>query len=518
MSLFSGKSAPDPTPTAPSTDRLLSDLLRGEEGRHFSQVYQSHGYFEEPERLAEIGFQDHSGQNFLGIVGGNTERILRPDGRPEYVTHGGTPIGLTDDRHRTLIAGSRSGKGRSCIIPELLTNKGSTIVIDPKGELASITARYRAEAMGHSVSIIDPFRITPNRCEEYRKQFNPLAEIGLENPTAIEDCGLIADALVVSQNSKDSHWDETAKMFIEAVLLHVAYGEAANKKKNLIYVAELIAGKQGKPFEQLLDEMMEMGGPDDRSAAGAIAMREKGTEERGSVLSNVRKNLKFLDYDAMRHALSHSDFSLGDLKKKPMTIYLVLPATRLSTCKQLLRLFVNMTLAAIEKSSERPEYPVQLILDEMAVLGHMRELENAIGQMAGLGLRITSVLQDIGQLKALYKDRYETFLGNSGIIQCFGIVDYQTSEWISKYLGKTTIRVAERNSTSVEQKNKGQSGVNYRTHHQELMSPEEVRRYFARDDHMNRQLICIPGKRPWITSRVHYDSHSLFAGRFDGWR
>jgi len=67
-----------------------------------------------------------------------------------------------------------------------------------------------------------------------------------------------------------------------------------------------------------------------------------------------------------------------------------------------------------------------MILDEMATLGYMRELENAIGQVAGLGLRITSVLQDLGQLKAIYKDRYETFLGNSGVLQFFGNVILRT--------------------------------------------------------------------------------------------
>src|SRR5690606_33126363 len=144
--------------------------------------------------------------------------------------------------------------------------------------------------------------------------------------------------------------------------------------------------------------------------------------------------LKFLVYDAMQDSLVDHKFDLADLKERRLTIYLVLPATRMATCRQWLRLFVNLTLAAVEQCKETPEYPVRMLLDEMPVVGPMKELESAIGQMAGLGLRITSVLQDLGQLKAIYGNRFETFLGNSGILQFFGNVDYFTSEWISKYL------------------------------------------------------------------------------------
>ncbi len=435
----------------------------------------------------------------------------------EFKTTGGTPVGSRDDRHKTLVAGSRSGKGRSVLIPGLLTNAGSCIVNDCKGELAAITARYRAETLGQKVCVLDPFGITPPHCELYRKQFNPMSLIRMENLTVIEDAALIADALVVSQGSKDAHWDETAKAFIEAIILLVAYGNFKADEKTLLTVAELIAGKRGS-IKWLLEEMEQTEGPDNRIGAAAITLKEMGDNERGSVLSNARKNLKFLDLDSMHSVLGYHDFDLEDLKNEPMTVYLVLPATRMSSCKQWLRLFVNLTLAAMEKNRTKPMYPVQMLLDEMPVLGYMKELESAIGQMAGLDLKITSVVQDLGQLKALYKDRFETFLGNSGVLQFFGNVDYFTSEWISKYLGKTTLRVYEQGSKSLDSSNKGQSGMSFKQQVHDLMTPEEVRRYLARDDQFNRQLVCIPGKRPYILQRANYDQHEFFEGRFDDWQ
>ena len=83
--------------------------------------------------------------------------------------------------------------------------------------------------------------------------------------------------------------------------------------------------------------------------------------------------------------------------------------------------------------------PVLFILDEFASLGHMRQIEDAAGQIASYGVKLWPILQDLGQLKALYKERWETFMGNAGVLQFFGNNDLTTLEWISKRLGATTI-------------------------------------------------------------------------------
>ena len=72
------------------------------------------------------------------------------------------------------------------------------------------------------------------------------------------------------------------------------------------------------------------------------------------------------------------------------------------------------------------------LLDEFAVLGHMRQLEDAAGQIAGYGVKLWPIMQDLGQLKALYRERWETFMGNAGVLQFFGNNDLTTLEWISQ--------------------------------------------------------------------------------------
>ncbi len=84
----------------------------------------------------------------------------------------GRMVGVADNRHLMTVAGSRTGKGTSVIVPNLLVYPGSVLVLDPKGENATLTARRRAEGLGHDVYVIDPFG-TADVPEAYRACFIP---------------------------------------------------------------------------------------------------------------------------------------------------------------------------------------------------------------------------------------------------------------------------------------------------------------------------------------------------------
>ena len=366
----------------------------------------------------------------------------------------GKMIGIEDDRHVITVAGSRAGKGVSAIIPNLICYRGSVLAIDPKGELASITARRRAEGLGQKVFVIDPFGRTASWCQPYKASYNPMAMLTPESPTIVEDAGLIADALVVPSGG-DIHWDESAKNFLEGVILHVATWIAYEGKRNLVTVRHAlvhgaVAGQDGTG-EQGMDglnvEMLE-----NEAAAGVVESAaadffEKPHNEQGSVLSTARRHTKFLDFPAMRAVVSGHDFDLTDLKTAPqgMTVYLCLPAGRIGTCNRWLRVFVNLALEAMEREQAKPAIPVLLCLDEFAALGHMRQIEDAAGQIAGFGCKLWPIVQDLTQLQSLYKERWQTFMGNAGVVQFFGNNDVETLEYIQKRLGKTSL-IAKRES------------------------------------------------------------------------
>jgi type IV secretion system protein VirD4 len=134
----------------------------------------------------------------------------------------------------------------------------------------------------------------------------------------------------------------------------------------------------------------------------------------------------------------------------------------------------------------------------------MRSIENAVGQIRGFGVQLWPVLQDLNQIKALYRDRWETFLGNAGTIQFFGINDQFTAQYVSRVLGEQTIVVT---SESQSQQNRTFS---YSERGRSLLTPDEVRRLPA-----NRQIVLMQGQPGLIAEKLRYYADPEFDGLFD---
>lgn len=180
-------------------------------------------------------------------------------------------------------------------------------------------------------------------------------------------------------------------------------------------------------------------------------------------------------------------------------------------CSGWLRLFVNLTLDAMEREPIIPVHPVLMCLDEFAVLGHMKALEDAVGQIAGFGCKLWPILQDLGQLQALYGKRWETFIENAGVLQFFGNSGMQTLEWISKRLGQTTVLSASVKSPGYDSRvQSGDTGDSWGQQSHPLMTPEEISRFFGRDDELLRQLIIRPTWPAMVLQRAYYDKHEMF--------
>lgn len=476
------------SPAGPSAEFTTEEKIRAMGGLHFDK-----------------GNED--GKFFLGVIGANirTTPLHESRGRArryaEPVGNQGKLIGILDDRHIVTVAGSRAGKGRAAIIPNLLTYPGSMVVIDPKGDLAAVTAARRAY-MGHKVHVLDPFNVS-GRSGQAGATYNPLRELRVGSPTLVEDAGMIADAIVMkNKDAKDPHWDESAFRLIETLVLHVATLPGFYEgRRDLVSVSKLLDVAHDKRLGDAL-----LGNPLSAVKAGMGDFFGRPDQERSSVLSTARRHARFLGYESMQKVLTEQgSFDLADLKKTRMTVYLILPAMRMGTCSRWLRLFVNMTLAQMETVKEKPEFPVILCLDEFAVLGHMKTIEDAAGQLAGLGVKLWPILQDLTQLQALYGDRWETFLGNAGVLQFFGNSDQTTLEWISKRLGDTVVKHKSQSELSYKGAVGGESGASYSESVHPLMTPEEVSRFFGRDDDLLRQLIIRPSYNPIVLQRAYYD-------------
>jgi type IV secretion system protein VirD4 len=180
-----------------------------------------------------------------------------------------------------------------------------------------------------------------------------------------------------------------------------------------------------------------------------------------------------------------------------------------------LRIIVNLAVAAMEiEPTKKGSHPVLFLMDEFAVLDHLPSIEKAAGQIAGFHCLLWPILQDLSQLKSIYKDRWETFMGNAGLLQFFGNNDHTTLDYISKRLGKTTILKESRGEKLMDKRVAGDHATTVQMHETDLMTADEVGRIFSRQS--ETQILMWPGAAPVAIDRVIYwDNHPYFKDKFD---
>jgi type IV secretion system protein VirD4 len=479
---------------------LLADVPRGMTGASGSLVeakWADRSELEEP----AWGYRNEQG-DIAGILWGYRD---------------GRAVGVRDDRHATLIAGSRNGKGVSVIVPNLLTYAGSVLAIDPKGELTRITTRAR-RAKGQHVFGLDPFGangVYPSAC------FNPLLEIDMSSPYAIDDIASVAEAMIIS-NERDPHWGDSGRSFVEGNIgLIMSWPEDQRHLPNLrrlvmlthpAVIAKAAEAKCGRE-EALFKLMMECTALDGLVAGIGHAFASMADKERASVMSTVRTQTKYLDSPALAKIMKTSDFRLRDLKTKKLTVFLSLPATRMATHARWLRVIIALALVAFEREQSKPDLPALWILDEFASLGHMRSLEMAAGLMAGFGVKLLTVLQDLGQIKKAYKDSWETFIANSGVVAVWGVNDQTTLEYVSQKLGQTGVRIQQPSGATSGSRLAGASPFRDELRVQRLLAAHEIDALMARE--RRRVIVMAAGRRPIILQRMIYHEDAPFAGLFD---
>jgi type IV secretory pathway TraG/TraD family ATPase VirD4 len=395
-------------------------------------------------------------------------------------------VGWEDDRGFLTIAGSRAGKGRGAIIPNLLTWPGSALVIDPKGTNAAVTAARRGngggrvtEYLGQEVHVVDPFRIVPGVTSA---RFNPLAAIDPASSQFAEEVALLADALVVQERDGDaSHWDESVRILLAGI---VAFFVQYRPGATLVDLRVALTG-EGVNREQLFTEMLAAGGI---AGTAANLIQSAGPNERGSFFTTALRNTQWLESEAMQAVLGQSDFDIRDIKKKAMTVYVVLPPEYLEEHKRFMRLFVNLAIRGIS-TGKKPKYPILFILDEFYSLGRLALMEKSSGLLASYGLKLWPVIQNIGQLRHLYPHNWETFFANAGAVQCFGVNDNATGEYLVSRLGK-----------AVREQKVGQTVMRIV---EELREMQEIEREVSRE--AGKQIVFRSGDLPMLLKRIRYD-------------
>ncbi|KSV84374.1 conjugal transfer protein TraG [Sinorhizobium sp. GL28] len=404
--------------------------------------------------------------------------------------------------HLLTMAPTRTGKGVGTIIPNLLTADRSVICIDPKGENAKIAGRARQQF--GPVHVLDPFGVTGTPSAA----FNPLDALDPHGLDVAEDASTLADALVFDEPGMagEAHWNEEAKALVAGLILKVVAAESPGRR-HLGTLREYLTLAPER-FAALLKRMQDMDEAGGLIARAANRHLGKSDREAAGVLSAAQRHTHFLDSPRMTTVLGRSDFRFADLKHRNVSVFLVLPPDRLSTYSRWLRLLVTQSLLDMARDPAKPEAPVLYLLDEFASLGHLAPVERAMGLMAGYGVQLWPILQDVHQLRATYGQRAGTFLSNAGVLQVFGVNDHDSARLVSDLLGQETVVF----QTMARALDSDKSGISYSQQHtgRPLLTPDEVR---SMAQHI--ELLFLAGQRAIIAGKLAYYADPEFRGLYD---
>ena len=415
----------------------------------------------------------------------------------------GLPLFLDTEKHVLIMASNRSGKGAALIIPHLLRYPGSTFNLDPKGENAYTTHRQRRR-LNDKVHVLDPFRISGIKNLEPAR-FNPIKRFTPENMDA--ESKALASALVVAKD-KNEHFTAAGEELIAAHILYVAASpDIPPEMKDLLTVRRHLVGSN----EKVLEEMTETDIEDGRLADLAQSFLEIPEKEFGSVVSSALRQTQILDNPMIAATLRATgdgeevDFSYWH--EGTMSVFLCLAAPKFPVFNRWLRLVLAAALDEMTERLDPPPLPVCFILDELATLGHMEVVENAVGLAAGYGVQLWNVFQDAAQMRDLYRERWASFIGNAGIRAVFNLDDYDTADYWSKFLGH---RLVATQSQAVDNFGLTSGGTVSETQRR-LQAPEEIMRNYA----WEKMLILVQGVAPIEALRVPYYRDESLKGLWD---
>ena len=364
--------------------------------------------------------------------------------------------------HVVTFAATGRGKGVSVLVPNLLAYPGSTIVTDPKGELFGLTAGHRKHRFGHTIVRLDPFGV----CGQGPDAFNPLDLIDPASPTLIDQCRDLANQMVVrTGNEHEPHWNDSAELILTAFIAYVSACEPSREERNLQLVRDLVASRE--KFAKAVAAMQQSDACEGLIKRMGSLLAWYVDRELGSVLTTVQRHTAFLDSPKVAASTLRSSFDPESIRRRPTTVYLVLPSDQLETLAPLLRMWIGGLLRALTREGASERDPVLFLLDEAATLGRIKALEDAVSLVRGYGVRFWFIFQSLGQLTKCFGDQASDFLNNFDTQQFFGVNTVQTAEEISKRIGDATVLVESLNRSTSTSRPTGDCGGG---HHQGQVS------------------------------------------------
>ncbi len=413
-------------------------------------------------------------------------------------------------QHVLLSAPTRSGKGVSVVIPNLLTWPESCVVLDIKRENWDITSAYRRK-YGQRCYLFNP-GATDARTHRY----NPLGYISEDAGKRIDDSQKIANMIFPDLQGTDPIWTATPRSLFLGVVLYLL--ESPGKPVTLGQVLrETLTDGDGKDyFDKAVKLRQEVGtGLSGACVRGLQSYTSIASENtRSGIMTSFRSRLELWMNPAIDAATSANDFDLRALRKKKMSIYIGITPDNLERMSPLINLFfqqlVDLNTRELPSQNTDLKFTCLLLMDEFTSMGKVGILSKGISFIAGYGLRMMPIIQSPAQLTDVYgREAAETFRTNHALNIVFPpkASETETARDISEWLGYTTIKSASksRNTEIFKKRNSSESVSDQR---RALLLPQEISSLGE-----NAELIVLENVRPIKANRVRYFADAKFMDR-----
>lgn len=426
-------------------------------------------------------------------------------------------LGLNAKKHRRnlnvlVVGGSGAGKTRFYAKPNLMQCNTSFIVADPKGEMLRSIAPLLIEK-GYDIKVFN--LIEPENSDGY----NPFVYIRKDEDVIRLISNLIQNTTPKNAQQNDPFWEKSEIALDSALMLYLLH-EAPPEEQTfemLMFLIENAATVEDdedgyqSPVDILFNGLEEEK-PEHIAVKQYKIFKQASGKTAKSILISAAVRLAAFNLPEIAKMTSYDNLDIGSLGERKRAIFCVIPDND-NSFNYLVGMLYTQAFQALyfnadsNHGGELP-VPVHIVMDEFANVALPDNFERILATMRSRRISVSIIIQNMAQLKALFKDSWENITGNCDTLLYLGGNEQSTHEYISKMLGKETIDTRTRGITKGQH---GSSNTNYQNAGRELLTLDEVRLL----DNSNA-LIFIRGERPLIDKKFDILSHPNIAKTADG--
>lgn len=425
-------------------------------------------------------------------------------------------IGLDGKKHRRnlntlVIGGSGAGKTRFYAKPNILQCNTSFVCLDPKGELLRDTGNL-LEKEGYVIRVIDLIDMSKSH------GYNPFAYIQDDKDVLKLITNLIRNTTPKGAQSNDPFWEKSETALLEALCLYLI-NEAPEEEQNFSMVMEMIVAAEPKeddedyisPLDQLFIEL-ENDKPESLALKQYKIYKQAAGKTAKSILISVGVRLAAFNLESIASLTHYDELELEKMGERKTALFAVIPDND-STFNFLIGMLYTQLFQMLYYSADIIHHgelpiPVHFMMDEFANVALPDEFDKLLATMRSRRIFVSIIIQNLAQIKALYKDAWESIVGNCDELYYLGGNEQSTHKFMSEYLGKETL------DTNTYGKSSGRNG-NYSTNYQqagrELLTADEVR--LLDNDYA---LLFVRGELPILDKKYNILKHPNVAYTKDG--